>query len=182
MYICRLINWFNGIRCSIFCTLEVIFSWWEVPMPRYGLKGLFAAVFFWALWWLFYVYHKYRCQDTGKNVPLLPMKPDLRHSLFFFGHLGGYFASIGRTVSKILTKTFLRHLWNRFYGILCFFWVLRRFFGSIEPSFAKLWAKTLHRLLWNRFCNFRCSIFSTLEVIFGLSKVLLPRKCSFPSS
>ena len=76
-FIRRLYNRFFGIRCSIFRTLEVIFSRSKVQLLSYEQKRSFAcfesgfssfAVLFLALCRLFCVDWRYSCQDTGENA------------------------------------------------------------------------------------------------------------------
>ena len=43
IFIHQYCNWFYGIRCSIFSTLEVIFSRSKVPLPRFGRKCSFVG-------------------------------------------------------------------------------------------------------------------------------------------
>ena len=85
--ICRFLNRFYGIPCSIFSTFEVIFK------------------------------SRYRCQDTCEIVCSPAQKPVLQYSIFYFQHFGGYFESIGVTLHNIRAKTFIRQLQNPFYGV-----------------------------------------------------------------
>ena len=92
MYIPAL-KMFNCIRLSFFSTLKVFFHRSEVPLPTYGHKRMFTAfetgftafaVLFLALWRLFCVNRRYRCQDTGENGYSPDLKPVLRHWPFYF--------------------------------------------------------------------------------------------------
>ena len=69
-------NWFYGILCSIFSTLEIILSWSEVLLQRYrrkrsfiGFETCFTAfvVLFLAFWRLFWVDRRYRYKDKAKR-------------------------------------------------------------------------------------------------------------------
>ena len=63
----------------------------------------------------------YRCKDTGENVASPPLKPVLRHLLFFCRHFGGNFASNGRTIAKIQATILFLRLKIRFCDIRCSF-------------------------------------------------------------
>ena len=91
-FIRRLWKRFYGIRCSIFSTLENIFS--QLKVPRQDTAKTVIRL----LWNLFigiccsifstleviFSRSKYCCQDTGKNVHSLFLKPVLRLLLFYF--------------------------------------------------------------------------------------------------
>ena len=79
-------------RCS-FSTLEIVLRRSEVLLPIYEWKTLFTsfkngfmafAVVLLVLWRLVCNHGRFCCQDTGKNVYFLFLKPVLRHSPFNF--------------------------------------------------------------------------------------------------
>ena len=125
-----------------------------------------------ALWRLSWVDRMYIFQDTGKNFHSLALKPILRHSLFYFLYFGGYFDSIEGIVANILAKTFIRRLWNRFYGIrCCIFCILEVILILLKVSLPIYWRKrsfacfesgyTSHAVffaLWRLFAFIGCSV------------------------
>ena len=149
----------------------------DVPLPRYRQKRCFASfktgftaftVLFWAIWWLFCVNWTYRCKDTGKNVALSPLKSVLRHSPFFFEHFGGYFPSIGHTVTNISATMLLLWLWNRFYCI-------RSSFLSILMVILRQSNVELSRYRW------QCC-FAGFETAFTVFAVLFWALCGYFAS
>ena len=183
-FIRRRWNWVDGIRHSLFRTLEFILRWIEIRLPGYGRKRLFTNLK-WVLWHLKFYFYDIRC----------------------------YFALIGGTVAKILVKTFIRRCWNLVYGIHPFIFrtfdvILRWFevrlpryvrktlFMCFEMGFAvfkvlflehwmsfcvdwmyvlKILVKTFIRRCYNWVYHIRLSVFRTFEVILRWLEVRLQR-------
>ena len=152
MSIHRLRNRFYGTCCSIFRTLDVILSWSEVQRTRCWLICPFTgfetgftvfAVLFLEVSRLFWVDFRYRCQDTGENVHSLAYKTVFPAFAVYFLKIGGYFVSIGGTVSKIRSKIFIWRLWSRFYVIRCFI------FSTLGVILSQL-KMYLPRYMWKR--------------------------------
>ena len=66
------------------------------------------AVLFFKNWRLLCFDLRYSCQDTGKDIYLAALYLGLQHFPFYFYNIGGYFALIGGTVTKIRAKTFIQ--------------------------------------------------------------------------
>ena len=140
-------NLFNSIRCSFLTILETLMRQSDVLLLRYGRKGFLRA-----------------------------LKQVLRHSLNFFDHFGGYFASIGRNVPKLQTDwTFLLTLKVVLDHSSLIFELFGGYFASIARTLAKIWARLFLCGLWNWFYGICRPLLSTFVGILRQSDILLPR-------
>ena len=135
MCVCRLWNWFYGIRRCFFSTLAVILRLLKVLLPKYGWKRVFAgfetgftafAVIFLALWRFFCV--------------------DLRYH------------------SHIQAKPSVCRLWNRFYSFRCSFFSTLEVFLHRSKVLLHRYGQKRVRWNEISFCGIHCSFFSTLNV------------------
>ena len=99
----------HSLKLSGFTVFTVLFlAIWRLFCVdlRYGCQDTGAV------WWMFRVNWRYHCHNPGESVLFPTLKHVFGLSSFIFEHFGGFFASLGRTVYKILAKIFLRRLWN----------------------------------------------------------------------